>query len=109
MRDNSHTKTLTKSEMKKLFTDNQLEINVCDNITLPKKLDNWLDLTKTPEQAKVKIINFMKDEINGGKLTCFKPYIKENAIYFNHIWAVLIGTFTNSMLINQIKIFKAFL
>lgn len=94
MRDNSHTKTLTKSEMKKLFTDNQLELNVCDNITLPKKLDDWLDLTKTPEQTKVKIINLMKDEIKGGSLTGFNPYIKENTIYFNQIWAILIGTFT---------------
>ncbi len=92
MRDNSHTKTLTRTEMTKLFTDINLKINVCDTITVPQKIDNWLDLTNTSAKVKSNIINLMQSEMNGENKTGFYPYMKDGNICFNQIWTVIVGT-----------------
>lgn len=91
LRDCSHIHSLSKSEMTTLFENNGLKIMSYDNITVPKKLDDWLGLTKISRKNKTLITNLIKSEINGGNKTGLYPYIKNGNIYFNHTWAVIVG------------------
>ncbi|MHC6180969.1 class I SAM-dependent methyltransferase [Clostridium sp. JNZ X4-2] len=91
LRDASHVKNLSIEEMKQLFAGNHLSITLCEKVKMPTVLENWMELTKTPEVMREKIRLLMKEDISGGEQTGFAPYLKENKIYFDQRWVMLIG------------------
>jgi hypothetical protein len=50
-----------------------------------------MELTNTPNDVKREIESMMNDELNGGKLTGFRPYLKDGKIHFEHRWILFIG------------------
>jgi hypothetical protein len=84
-------KNLSIEEMKQLFAGNHLSITLCEKVKMPTVLENWMELTKTPEVMREKIRLLMKEDISGGEQTGFAPYLKENKIYFDQRWVMLIG------------------
>lgn len=92
MRDNSHTKALTKAEMDSLFISNNFKIDKFYKLTVTKNLNNWLSLTNTSENEKEKIIKLLQSDIANKIKTGFFPYIKNNEIYFKHTWGIWVGS-----------------
>lgn len=97
LRDPSHIRNLSISEIKKLYYDNSLEITFSDKKIIPVCLDSWLALTKTPSSARAEIKELMKDELQGKSKTGFAPYIRENNIFFDQHWLLTIGIKTKSI------------
>lgn len=91
LRDPSHVRNLSKQEMLDLFADSGLTVIKCETTEIQQKLVNWLDLTKTPEHIRLKIIGRMQFEINGQSKTGFCPYLQCVDIYFNQKWVLLLG------------------
>lgn len=91
LRDPSHVKNLSKTEMLNLFEIYGLTIEMCEMTEMPQCLDNWLALTQTPETICEKIKKYMKKDISGQEKTGFSPYMKGEDIYFNHKWILTIG------------------
>lgn len=90
MRDNSHTRILSREEFEALFEE-AFELHFEETTLVPVNLQSWMDLTSTPENIQKEIISKMKNDLNGGDKTGFTPYIKEGQIYFDHRWLLLIG------------------
>lgn len=91
MRDPSHVKNLSEAEMINLFKENSISIEKQEKTRISVSLDAWLELTKTPINTRKDIIDYMREEISGGKETGFYPYIKENEINFEQRWLMVIG------------------
>lgn len=91
MRDPSHERNLSKAEMMRLFEDRGLSIEVDDVTPMPMMLENWLELTKTPEDDRTRIYTLMDAEIDGGERTGFYPYRTDEGICFDHQWELIIG------------------
>jgi methyltransferase len=90
MRDNSHTRILSREEFEALFED-AFELQLEETTLVPVNLQSWMDLTSTPEDIQKDIIDKMEYDLNGGDKTGFNPYIKEGQICFDHRWLLLIG------------------
>ncbi len=92
MRDPSHVRNMSKSELLNLFAANNLSLKKSDKKDIQQKLESWLALTNTPKSIQNKITEKMKEEINGGEKTGFHPYIENGNIYFNQKWILIIGS-----------------
>lgn len=91
MRDPSHVKNLSKQEFTHLFQKHRYTITKEVSTTIPVSLKAWLALTDTPEDARKEIISLMEEDIRGGKPTGFAPYVKDNEVYFDQRWLLMIG------------------
>lgn len=91
LRDSSHVKNLSKSEMKELFTKNGLSIEKCEKTEIKQNLVDWLNLTNTPKVSKEKITALMQEDINGKMKTGFYPFISDKGICFNQRWTFTLG------------------
>mgnify|MGYP005758670707 CR=1 FL=1 len=91
LRDQSHVRNLSKSEMLNLYKTNGIEVEKCETTEMPQSLENWLALTQTPEHVREDVRKRMKVDINGQDKTGFFPYIKNGEIFFNQKWVLIVG------------------
>lgn len=90
MRDPSHTRILSREEMKSLFSENF--VLQCEELAhVPVNLESWMNLTDTPDDTRESILRLMQDDLSGGPRTGFYPYIQDSQIMFHHRWLLLIG------------------
>ena len=87
MRDISHERMLSRIEMETMFLSCGLTIAFEES----QRLSAWLDLTKTDDKTKDLITQKMLEEIQGGSKTGFFPYMKDETIWFDQHWILLIG------------------
>ena len=91
LRDPSHVRNLSKTEMRNLFTAYDLTIEKCEITEMLQRLENWLSLTKTPDIVQKEIIRRMQADIDGKEKTGFSPYILDHTICFNQRWVLNVG------------------
>lgn len=91
LRDPSHVKNLSKSEMKNLFTKYNLILHKCETTEIQQQLENWLALTKTPADIQKQIFKRMQADIDQQAKTGFFPYISDQTICFNQKWVLTMG------------------
>lgn len=91
MRDNSHVRDLSLSEMQDLYLQNGMTLELQELTEVPVSLNGWMTLTNTPEDIRQDISKLMTDDIKGKTVTGFSPYYKQDEIYFNHHWVFNLG------------------
>lgn len=91
MRDYSHVKNRSQQELLSLYENKNCSILKCESTKMPVSLISWMELTKTPKEVQQEIIYLMTNDIHGIDNTGFKPYLKDNKIYFNQRWLLIIG------------------
>ena len=91
LRDPSHVKNMSRSEMLDLYHSHNLSVEKCESTSIQQNLKSWLNLTKTPQNIQDEITERMSAEINGGAKTGFSPYLQNGEICFNQKWILLIG------------------
>lgn len=91
MRDPSHIKNLSESEMLNLFKKNNLEVVKSEKTKISVSLNSWLELTKTPTPIKDEIRELMNLEISDGEETGFLPYMDGSMMFFEQRWLMIIG------------------
>lgn len=91
MRDPSHVKTLSQTELLALYQNDNFSIAKCETTKMPHNLENWLAFTRTPEDIRKKIRQRMQAELDGQAKTGFAPYLKDKDIYFDQNWCLLLG------------------
>lgn len=91
LRDPSHVKNLSMSEMLGLFAMHNLTVEKCEKTEMKQNLNSWLALTKTPEQIQAEITERMKNDMDGTDKTGFFPYMENHEICFNQKWILMIG------------------
>ena len=91
MRDISHERMLSRIEMETMFLSCGLTIAFEESADRSQRLSAWLDLTKADDKTKDFITQKMLEEMQGGSKTGFFPYMKDDAIWFDQHWILLIG------------------
>ncbi len=91
LRDPSHVRDITLSEIKDLYLKNKMTIDMQEQTDIPVSLTGWMELTKTPEDVKKEIIALMNKDIDGTYSTGFAPYLNNDEIYFTHHWVLNVG------------------
>lgn len=91
LRDPSHVKNLSKTEMQALYLSHGLTIEKCETTEIEQKLPNWMNLTHTPEETQKDIVQRMQADIAGGVKTGFYPYEAEGGIRFKQRWVLTLG------------------
>lgn len=91
LRDPSHVKKLSKSEMLNLFMAHNLTVQTCETTEIRQRLDNWLALTKTPGPVQKEINERMLADMENKEKTGFSPYMADQTICFNQKWVLTVG------------------
>lgn len=91
LRDPSHMRNLSRAEFAEMFRDDHLTLTTIDRTEIPVSLSAWLALTKTSGEISADIRKRLADEIKGHGLTGFKPYKRNEEIYFAQRWIMMIG------------------
>lgn len=90
MRDISHNRILSQDEFLNLY-GKDFEMKLVERKEIPVNLTNWMELTDTPSDVRSEIVELMNKELKKEIQTGFLPYLKDEQIYFNHRWLLLIG------------------
>ena len=91
MRDFSHVKELTTTEMRNLYEKNEMKLLTQECIKVPVSVEAWMDLTHTSEEIKEILRGKIKSDIEGEMDTGFLPYLKKDKMYFDHHWIFNLG------------------
>lgn len=91
LRDPSHVRDLTLSEMRNLYAANGISLKSQEQTDIPVSLEAWMELTKPDEEIRAKIRSMMQTDMDGSCKTGFDPYIKDDEMYFNQHWILNIG------------------
>ena len=91
MRDFSHVKELTTTEMRNLYEKKGMKLLTQECIKVPVSVEAWMELTHTPEETKEILREKIKSDIEGRTDTGFQPYMKEDNMYFDHHWMFNLG------------------
>ena len=91
LRDPSHVKNLSRSEMLDLFSKHTIAVDKCEITEMPTHLNRWLELTKTPDTVRQTIFDRMTADINGLEKTGFDPYQTDKGKCFHQKWVLILG------------------
>ena len=91
LRDPSHVRNRSKAEFLSLYQANGLSVEICEITKIPVVLQNWMELTQTPDSTQNSIISRMEEEMNGKTKTGFFPYRQNGKIMFDQRWMLMIG------------------
>ena len=91
LRDPSHTRAFTLDELGGLVEATGLNIVRTSLSDAEQILDNWMDLTDTPAEARATIIEAFERELSGGPATGMQVFRRDGALMFRHAWAILIA------------------
>ena len=90
-RDPSHVRNRSRQEFVSLYEKAGYSLMKEESTRIPVRLSAWMELTNTPENVREDIVRLMEDDIAGGSPTGFKPYKKDDEIWFEQRWLLLIG------------------
>ena len=91
LRDPSHTRAFALDELTTLVEEAGLELVRTSLSDAEQILENWMDLTGTPTEARNTINEAFERELAGGPATGMQVFRREGALLFRHAWAILIG------------------
>jgi len=92
LRDPSHTTALSLSAFETLFTGvgfrlKQRSVNPLGAMDV----ENWFDLSQTPDPARQEVLAAFQAELDGGRATGFNPFYRQGRLKVVHPVVSLIG------------------
>ena len=90
LRDPSHHRTLTLTEIRSLLTGRGASITATARRDHPLDLEDWMSRTGTPLSVRTAIRQRLEHELAGGQPTGLRPYRRpDGAISFTHQWVTI--------------------
>jgi hypothetical protein len=90
LRDPSHNRTLTLTEIRSLLTGHGASITATARRDHPLDLEDWMSRTGTPIPGRYAIRERLDQELVGGQPTGLRPYRRlDGAISFTHQWVTV--------------------
>ena len=91
LRDPSHLRALTASELQQLMAKSGLDLVHTAARDVEVHLDRWLDLTAAAPEARRSIRTALTADLDGVQATGMRPYVRDAELKFLHTWLVVIG------------------
>lgn len=91
LRDPSHVKNIGRQEFMVLYRSHGYKQIKNNSTKISVSLKAWLDLTKTPEDKRNLITEYLNSDLEGGLKTGFNPYLIGDEIHFEQRWLMFIG------------------
>lgn len=91
LRDKSHVRCISKTEFFEELSKNNMNVLDSETIKIPVCLDSWMKLTNVDKNIRIEIENAINEDISCGEKTGFEPYIKDDDLYFNHKWMIIVA------------------
>ncbi len=91
MRDSSHTKAPSPSELKRLMQGAGLDIGHTISREIEVNVDRWLELTETSPEIGRAIVEELAQELKGLKATGMRPFLRDNELMFLQTWVVVVS------------------
>ncbi|HSF29019.1 MAG TPA: methyltransferase domain-containing protein [Candidatus Tectomicrobia bacterium] len=91
LRDPSHLQALTANELQRLMRAAGLAIVHTVARDVEVHLDRWLDLTRTPLEARQSIHEALTQDLQGLKVSGMRPYMHDQELRFLHAWLIVVG------------------
>ena len=91
LRNPSHVRNLSRSEMLALYEARGLFVERCETVRMPVRFDSRMTHTAAPPETQAVIRARIESELAGGAPTGLYPYRRESAIMFDQRWTLIIG------------------
>ena len=86
IRDNSHSKTLSKNEFMSLLKNAGMTVLYTAEQNIPIEFEKWISLTELATEDETEIRNAVKADLQGGPKTGLLPFIENGKTFITHKW-----------------------
>ena len=90
-RDPSHTRALTRGEMRRTMAGTGLRLTLEDYREIAVEVNRWLAMTGAGEAAAAEVRNALEGELRGDGETGMRPFLREDALMFRQRWGIFVG------------------
>jgi ubiquinone/menaquinone biosynthesis C-methylase UbiE len=91
LRDPSHTRALTATELNNLLREAGLTGISSESRRIQVNVQRWLDLTDPDPETRQVILEELSREIQGSGSTGMDPFMQDQQLMFFHTWMVVVG------------------
>jgi SAM-dependent methyltransferase len=91
LRDPSHARSMHIAELRQMAEATGLDTVRTSVADVEVHVETWMDLTDTPQDARVTIRQAMEADLAGGAPTGMRPSCKDGELVFSHAWVILVG------------------
>ena len=92
LRDPSHTTCLTLAGLRDVATAAGFTVAQVVSRDVVVKADAWMEMTATPPHIREEIRAALMAEINGGRATGMRPFVRDGMLMFTQTWATVVAT-----------------
>lgn len=91
LRDPSHARSMHIAELRQMAEATGLDTVRTSVADVEVHVETWMDLTDTPQDARVTIRQAMEADLAAGAPTGMRPSRKDGELVFSHAWVILVG------------------
>ena len=91
LRDSSHSIALSKKQIEKLLSTVGVVIEKFEIRDVEVDFQRWVQMTVTKLETVKRLKEELLKEIGGGSKTGMRPFMKNGALKFLQVWAVVLG------------------
>ncbi len=91
LRDPSHTRALTATELNNLLQEAGLNTIYSESRRIEVNVRRWLDLTDPDPETRKVILEELSREIQGSGSTGMDPFVRDQQLMFFHTWMIVVG------------------
>ncbi len=91
MRDPSHTRALSATELSRLLRDAGLDIVHTVSREVEVRVDRWFELTEPEREARRTIVEELTQDLKRLRTTGMRPFFRGDELMFLQTWVVVVG------------------
>jgi SAM-dependent methyltransferase len=92
LRDPSHTRARTKSELEQLLSTRGMVIHTSLARDIPVHVERWLALTNVDDATRTVLRRHLEAELAGEQYSGMRSFAQGSELYFTQTWVVIVGT-----------------
>ena len=89
--DSTHTSILSPSRMVQAAADAGLTVRAYLSRDVPMNFDLWQAHIPADSEVRLTVRRALEAELAGGDKTGMRPYVRDGALWFMHVWGVLLA------------------
>ncbi|MEE8509734.1 MAG: methyltransferase domain-containing protein [candidate division NC10 bacterium] len=91
LRDPSHTRALSATELSRLLRDGGLDIVHTVSREVEVRVDRWFELTEPEREVRRTIVEELTQDVKGLRMTGMRPFLHGDELMFLQTWVIVVG------------------